>query len=406
MKAISILSFIVSVCLLSSSYLMEVTANESEEAEITIWLDEGNESTVRMALAGYTYGKRNSAGTAYEKYFPDVSWNLVEKGNLDAEQFQAELMSALDKDEGPDLIYMDVENGINLLDMMEDGYLQMLGDVTEYTIGNVEYITGTLEAGQKDGKQYILPISVQCPVVFGMEENLLEAGILREEGYENLQQFLEALISAAEKTGKGIFEDVATVDWIEMYCGQEKENALAGEVDKVKCLLDEVRKYSGDNSDFFAPYETISSGEFLLSGCGLKDKSKMAQNLALFDSDEKMAFLAIPSWNGETTAVITQAVGININSKYPKEAFALVQSFQSTFANSSYVLKDFPAAGNKEFWDTQISLYSDIMKIDPPVNYQEYVNRISSGSSMNRKFKKLVQDSVTCAVYSIDETKK
>lgn len=149
-----------------------------------------------------------------------------------------------------------------------------------------------------------------------------------------------------------------------MYCGLAKENTLAEEVDKVKCLLDEVRKYSGDNSDFFAPYEMISSGEFLLSGCSLNDKPKMAQNLALFDSDEKMTFLAIPSWNGETTA------------------------------------------GNKEFWDTQISLYSDIMKIDPPVNYQEYVNRISSGSSMNRKFKKLVQDSVTCAVYLIDETKK
>lgn len=263
-------------------------------------------------------------------------------------------------------------------------------------------MAGTLEAGQKEGKQYLLPVSVQCPVIFGIEENLSEAGILREEGYQNLTEFLETVLLAAEKTGKGIFEDAAAVDWIEQHCVLEKENTLevsAAELDELERLLDEVREHSGDNGAFFAPYERISSGDFLLSGCSLADKAKMAQNLALFDQDQEICFLELPSWDGKTTAVITQAVGINSASKYPEEASALVQAFQTTFANSAYSLNDFPAVVNKEFWDTQLSSYFDTMKIDPLAEYEEQMNHISSGGSLNRKWKKTVQGAVTDAVY-------
>lgn len=295
----------------------EGVTEEKSVPELTIWLDSDSEYVVRKAMNNYAWLSQ-SYGAGNEAY-PELTWKFVDKSYLTPEQIRAELEQELERGGGPDLIYIDEYNGIDPQALMESGYLMELEGITDKALfsGEWQYLPGTLEAGQLEGRQLVLPVYVQCPVVFGIEEELLQAGLQTEEEYESLEELLEALTAAAERTGKQIFENPLAVDWIEAYC-------LAGDTEtKTAELLDQVREHCGSAEGFFAPYESLENGESLLTGCCLDNLQKIAQNLSMIDKEKSIAFLPVPSWDGECRAVITQSVAVNANTSHPAEARAL-----------------------------------------------------------------------------------
>ncbi|MDO4297181.1 MAG: extracellular solute-binding protein, partial [Lachnospiraceae bacterium] len=376
-----------------------VTAAGSQETpELTIWVDSDSEYIVRMALSDYVGGSESNVGTKYEAEFPEVSWNLVDKSYLSAEQYQAELEAELASGSGPDLIFMDQANGIDPVSLMESSYLMELEGMTErYLRMNPSYLPGTLQAGQKDGKQYILPLSIQCPVVFGLQGELTEAGLNTEE-YGDLKNFAEALLAAAEKSGKLVFEDRAAVDWLEQNCLPQGLTEETEEVKELRELLGRIRKLSGDADCFWGPYEALSSGEALLGGSGFLAKSKTAQNFALFEEDE-VAFLSVPSWDGEIRAVITQSVAVNANTVWPAEARAVLRAFQGFSANRPCVMSDLPAAGGREYWKSQLVYTSDLAEEALQPDYAERARKITSSSKISKEFQECTQKAVTDAVF-------
>jgi len=393
------------VLLLATAYYAPAAqpgqAKKTGGTELTIWVDSGNQLPVRMALVTFQY-MRDQMGQVSGYDFQGVTWNLVDKSYLTPEQFRQELLGELEQGGGPDLVFMDGANGVDLRFLMEEGKLLGLEESVARSFlsyDDIMHLDGTLEPGQMDGTQYVLPLYVQCPVVFGLKDVLEEAGLGPEGGYGTLEEFLEAALGAAESSGKQVFEDASAVDWLERYAmPQSLEGEKTDGTGRLEELLARVRERSGSRTGFFDPYESLESGESLLSGCGLGWKSKLVQNIALLGSDETV-LMAVPAWDGEVRAVVTQAAAVNANTAHPKEAVALLQTFLDSLPNDGFVQQDYPAVAADLYWQWQITHKP---ALPGGVGKPEYADRsksISASGPAGRSFLASARDAVTDAVY-------
>jgi len=378
-------------------------AGESGRQELVIWVDSGNQLPVRTALYAFVNGKDQSGpGSEYESYFPEFSWRLEDKSYLTPEQFRQELAGELEQGGGPDLILMDGSNGADLYSLIEDGKLLGLEEsvAREYMgFPETDYLGGTLELGQMEGTQYVLPLFVQCPVVFGLKDALEQAGLTAEGGYGTLEEFLEAALEAADSSGKKVFEDVSAVDWLEKYA-MPQDGESADNAEKLEELLGRVRERSGSEDGFFGPYESMNSGECLLSGCGFGQIPKMAQNISLLGADQT-TMMAVPAWDGAVRAVVTQAVAVNANTAYPKEAAALLRAFQSMFVNMQRVQGAYPAIGIEDYWKLYLEDLSVLLQTggkDIAPEYAAISEQVSKSSLAGKSFLSCTRDAVTDAV--------
>lgn len=299
---------------------------EDDGVELTVWLDEENETDLRVRIANYEVWKQ-AVPEQYRQYYPDIQWNLVDKGGLTPEQYRKELSAALEEGGGPDIIYMDTYNNVSPGELMENGSLLALGDVTVWRGDtDVEFVEGILEAGKSGGEQYIIPLYMECPVFFGIEEDLKEAGIETEEMYGSLEEFLSALLAAAEKTGKLVLENAEAIDWLEAY--DMPEDAAAAK--KARELLKKARERCGDDRTAYGAYRMLDGGECLLAGCGVGDFKRMCRNLTLYAEGQTPAFIPAPDGSGGLRDVITCSAGVNAKTAHPEEALAVMQIFQGS----------------------------------------------------------------------------
>lgn len=305
---------------------------EAEEGgRITIWLDAENEYQVRKKVASY----RSHFGG-------DVKWELVDKSHLTAEQYRREFAEAQEAGTAPDLIYMDTRNGLDPEGLMESGALYGLSEEEFLTQGNGEkcaFVEGAQEIGLRDGKYYVLPLYMECPVVFGLEEDLKAAGIRTEGMYGSLEGFLEAVLAAQEKTGKLIFENTEAVDWLEAYYLPED----AAQADVVMALLEEARLHCGNDTSTYGACRMLEDGECLLGGCGIADYKRMCADLPLFGEGAKPTALAIPDGDGRFRGIVTHAAAINAKTAHPElaaEALKALKGWDSWCPDIHVVLSD------------------------------------------------------------------
>ncbi|MDE7311886.1 MAG: extracellular solute-binding protein [Eubacterium sp.] len=318
--------------------------NDSSDTkeQLTIWIDEDNEWFVRYYAAFYQRMKDTVQGTDKEDSYTNLDIALIPKNNLSAKQYQEELDKALENGEAPDILYMDACNGVNPLELIEAGKLAPLGEgITKRFGETLEYIDGTLEAGKKDGEYYVLPIRMECPIVFGVQKDLEAAGIQTDTRYRSLEEFLDALLAAHEKTGKMIFESTQAVDWLEQYyLPQDGAQELSEKLAK-------VRTHSGADESRLGAYEGLSNGKCLLGGCGVYDYKKLAANAYQF-GEQKLAMLAVPDSSGSVCGLVTHAAAVNADSAYAKEAVKALLMFQNNFSNADFFSQDLPVIKYKD----------------------------------------------------------
>ena len=122
---------------------------EPDKPELTIWVDSGNELSVRMALCAYVQGEAGGMNE-YSSYYPPFVCKLEDKSYLTGEQLRQDLAAALEQGSGPDLILMDEANGIDMQALMESGnLLELEENFTQEYLGypDTDYLDGTLELG-------------------------------------------------------------------------------------------------------------------------------------------------------------------------------------------------------------------------------------------------------------------
>lgn len=174
----------------------------------------------------------------------------------------------------------------------------------------------------RDGKNYVLPIAMECPVVFGIKEELEAAGIQTDRMYGSLEEFLDALLAAQEKTGKMIFESPEAADWLEQYYLDGRQE---GELSEKLAM---VRAHSGEDAGRFGAYEMLSEGECLLGGCGIYDYKMLGMNASLL-GDRQLALLSIPDSSGSMQGLITNAAAVRADSPNAGDACQAVLMFQA-----------------------------------------------------------------------------
>ncbi len=400
-KRLGIVVFILLCCMAAGCAKKHAAAGNDKEktdpeskksVQATIWLDAENGYANLYSIGGYESGKEKVKGNAeLEQYYSDISWNIVDKSYLTPEQYRKELKEALDKGEGPDIIYMDTYNQISPQEMMESGRLAEIVDPADFYGEDMDYLTGMLESGQKYGKQYVLPIGVQCPVLFGIKKELDEAGIDTKNGYTSLQELLTALLDAQEATGRYIFENTQAADWLEQYYVEKGDGSIHE-------LLDRVREHCGSDNSTFAAYDALDSKKALLGGCGVVDGRKAGQNLCLLSKDQQPAFLYVPAADGVKRAVVTQAVGVNAQSEHAAEISRALMMYRKNLW-LAFIIGMGPYAEEREYWEFTMNGY---VYSAEELNDRRYASRAAKlPDKTTAAYRKLVSESVQEALYAV-----
>lgn len=365
---------------------------EQTGMQVTVWFDAESGYANRQAVGAYESGEEATKGNEeLESYYMDISWNIVDKSYLTPEQYRKELQEALERGEGPDIIYMDTYNQISPQEMMESGRLAEIVDPADVYGEDIDYLAGVLEAGQQDGKQYVLPIGVQCPVLFGIQDDLEEAGIDVENGYHDLKELLTALLAAHEAAGRDIFENTQALDWLEQYYIDEKDA-------ETHELIAQARECCGSDNGVFAAYDALNSKKALLGSCGVLDSRKAGQNLCLLSKDQQPAFLYVPAADGVKRAVVTQAAGINAQSENAAEISRVLMMYRKDmwFAN---IVGLGPYASDRDYW--KVNLNSYVYSVSELSDRKYAMQAAALPDKTVAAYRKLVSDAVLEASYAV-----
>ena len=337
--------------LLTSAFPLsgEVFAKEEvSDNTVTIYLYRENELPVRRAVGWYEQFRQDAAGTPLEAAYPDISWNLVDKSYLSEGAFQSLLWEELAAGGGPDILLTGDGGFDDSQALLASGYLYDLSGYESLYMrsGDLEaetYLPGALEAGQQGGIQYLLPLTAEFPLLFGRTEALDAAGL--EGAWTDFGAFAEDLYQAQDRSGLASFAEPSTLAWLEDYGGVDEENLEDAAFDNLISLAAE------GGASYFQPQRAFQDGQCLLSGCGKGDFQQMLQNLLRMESSE-FSFFLVPDRDGQVSVQITQAAGVNKNSRNPEAALAALAGIQEGYGYLATGTEDLSARiSNMADWD-------------------------------------------------------
>lgn len=331
---------------------------------ITIYLDRKNQVSVRMAVTMY---ERNRAASSEGEY-PAITWNLVDKSALSPEQYQAELWEELQNGGGPDVIFVDGDSVADPYLLMYGGYLADIGEAVRQRVEKekLEFYPGTLEAGAIDDSQYLLPLSIQTPLLFSANECLEESGFLPQNG-ETLDGLMEWAANYQTESGKRAFDENTIPGQLILCSGLSFFDYESGTVqiqeEELKRLYDvyaamqEAGIQKEEQGELDEAYQKIGSQESLFSLAGIGDIARMVGNLrALYGAGYELGFQQIPTMQGEIQTVITHAVGVNRNSEHKELAAAAAAAFLDFHTMSERQEgQGIPTVSNGSFWEMELS---------------------------------------------------
>ncbi len=134
---------------------------------------------------------------AFEDKFPDVN---VEAKKIDINSDQENLSSALMAGQGPDVILMNQSAFRDLYKVMKNNAFLDLTPLieAEEDFPTDDYVQAVLEAGQYEGKQYLLPITYDYASYVSEKSLLEEMGLSGLENETDFTAFWKRVIRAAE----------------------------------------------------------------------------------------------------------------------------------------------------------------------------------------------------------------
>lgn len=292
--------------------------------EITVYLDRENQMYVRAMVAMYKNLSEVAQYSGEEDNYPLVNWNLVDKSALSAEEYRSRLRSELQEGKGPDLVFLDAYSCEDPAEFVEQGYLAGLDGWLEsgksvYTAS--DFCEGILESGQVDGEQYLIPVSVDLPVLVTTQERLARAGVTEEELWDT-ERLFEVAAAYQEQTGESPFDSCDFLERLEQYIGDEADwsEELRADVGALKAGASGQNR-SGEEE------EDSAAGTCLFLTAGIRDYRRMAVQAAMLPEKETVVFLPLRRLDGQMQAVLRQAVAVNRHSSDLEAAYAALNAF-------------------------------------------------------------------------------
>jgi len=125
----------------------------------------------------------NEAASRYRKAYPEVDLVLqrqaIIQDTASEEDYFTQLAASMMAGKGPDLILLDYTEDMDLLKMVKGGAFADLGPYfqADPSFDSSLYASSVMEAGIFDGKQYLIPISYNVPVLVSEKKLLAENGL-------------------------------------------------------------------------------------------------------------------------------------------------------------------------------------------------------------------------------------
>lgn len=315
------------------------TSTAKKENEITIYLDKTNGYVVRKAIGRYELARKSD-----EKNYPEISWNLVDKSYMSADELQNEIMEELKAGEGPDLVFVDKMSVNNPYELMGENYLYDMKDLIDGNEKKQTYIPGSLEEGSVDGKQYLIPISVTTPLLYSTEASLEGAGTEDFE-FSDMSDVFDLAAEYKSSTGNDIFTDDNMWNNMLMFsgllsgCKDEKEIIDRLSTSEAKDFFKKLQEnYSDEGYVAYGGYDKIMDNTALIGTEIVESICDFYKNAVLFKRDDSLQYADMPDLYGKKTAIITQAVGINKNTDNKELVYNAVKMFdESHVTYNSYL---------------------------------------------------------------------
>lgn len=314
-----------------AAFLCRQTAKEKEPTEITIYLDHSNQVYVRAMVAMYENMSEIARYSRESGKYPEVTWNLVDKSGLTAQDYRAELLAELEEGNGPDLVFLDEYSCESPEALMEAGYFADLGewmDGENCVYHSHSFLPGTLEAGQRDGAQYLIPVSVDIPVLCTTRSRLERLGLSEEE-----LGTTEAILRAAERyeevSGSRAFADGDFWEKLEEDWEKESKRETEEPEQKEEGLYEQEMGGERDwgEGEAFSTGKAFAGGAYLFLTAGMDDYRVLSAQLTLLPEEEEILFLPLTGKKGSRQAVLRQMVAVNRNTPDKKAAFGAMNAF-------------------------------------------------------------------------------
>ncbi|HIR28621.1 MAG TPA: extracellular solute-binding protein [Candidatus Choladousia intestinigallinarum] len=331
-------------------YVNASAKEASSENTVTIYLYRDSELPLREAAVRYMQNRRFVAGTPQESSYPDISWNLVDKSHLTEEEFQALLREELAAGGGPDILLTGDGGFDDSQELLSSGYLYDLSGYESLFMRNDQvdadmYIPCVLEAGQQGGVQYLLPLTAEFPILFGQTEVLNSAGL--DGNWKDFDSFVEELCQAQRQSGLAAFAEPSTLAWLWDYGNMDGQAPDKPSFDTLSSLEAEA------DASYFHSATAFKNGQCLLSGCGKGNFQQMLQNLLRMEPSD-FSFFLVPDMDGNVSVQISQAAGINKNSKNPEAALAALAGIQEGYGYSARGEEDLSVRPDSAEWEGSV----------------------------------------------------
>lgn len=382
------------LCCLAAARLFPDGGRQENGTEITIYLDPSNEMYVRNMIAAYDHYSRVARNTGETDQYPEITWKLVDKSGLSAGAYRSQLISELESGGGPDLVFLDAYSCENPLALVQAQYFIDLnafldGEASQYN--PARFLPGTLEAGQWEGGQYLLPVSMEVPVLCTTRERLKEAGFSPEE-LTGTESILAAAANYGEKTGKSPFSSWDFLEDLDIWIGAP-ETWTDSVKRSVEILRSTAKQRTGKEESLIRRTASFCAGDCLFLTEGMEDRFSLKTQLMLLPEEEEVVFLPLNRLDGKIQGRITQSLAVNQNTSNPKLSLAALNAFSEELAG---LAEDLPTGAGKN-WNTILTLVKD--------GTCEYVNnhRESLGSHLSShtawNYLKATKQAVETAVY-------
>lgn len=363
-----IITIIMGVCITISCVACSADdRKKSNDNEVTIYIDETNSYIVRQAIGRYELARKSNS-----KSYPEISWNLVDKSYMSSEELNAEIYDEIEAGEGPDLVFVDKSSIYNPYELMEKNYLYDMSDILDADTATNTYVPGTLEEGNIDGKQYLIPISVTAPILYTTSDALENLG-MKDLEISNMSELFDLAESYKTATGNDIFTDDNMWNNLLMFSGL-LDGCKNNEEIVVKLSSNEARDffarlktlYSNEERTAYGGYDDITDGKALIGTEIVESICDFYKNAALFKRNAKIQYIDMPDLSGKCTAIITQAVGINKNTKNKQLVYNAIKMFDESHVTASSYLGRSQTANITESRDSNLTscLANSLMSTD------------------------------------------
>ena len=331
----------------------------------------------------------NALYSMYRKYFPNVDLRVeaVDFANTPLREYQIQLATEIMAGSGPDVVFLQLqgEAALNPYKMMQAGAFL---DLTDYfrndsNCNPSDFYQPVMEAGRYQGRQYLVPVYFQCPLIVTTGEIAEQTGF-HPENCVDLKSTWEELLPVLRENPMNLPEKemvhyLYTPYWAPAFTGLPWIDYETQEVHLDDPRLEEYCAFIKDELSLYSkekriPYYTYDFSPALEQGTShfvdlatgdMEGLTRFNFRYLNLDGIDDIILIPWQAMDGGSEALINEAIGATQNCKNPEAAYQLIKLWisQEFFANLDIWGQDQQPIANRKAMEAYMRLMQEPMVV-------------------------------------------